>query len=202
MRISMREFVPGSWTVPQNPITGGMGRLAALADFVNGKFAVPQNPVSDARGMGDFVNGRFAVPQNPVSDANRTAVAQLAPLDHALGELTPSGPMYPIPMNSVLAAFRSQGMAGIGCGCGCGGSCGGCSQGMGDISTDLSTLSSDLMSGNFSKALGTDTIFSIPVWVYVAGVAVLSVAVFSGGEEHSRYGRAKRAAKAARSAYA
>jgi hypothetical protein len=236
MRISMREFVPAEWTVPQNPITGGMGALAALADFVNAKYAVPQDPVSDAqrrrgtgdfvwaryvvpqnpvsdaqqrltpmcasgcgskkRGTGDFVPGLFAVPQDPVSDANRQAA-------RALGTLVPSAPMYPIPENSVLAAFQAQGLAGLGCGCqgdNCS-SCGcGCGGGLGQVSTELSQIGTDISAGNWAQALGTDTIFSIPVWIYLAGGALLWVGIFSGGE-HSRYSRARKAGSRAISTY-
>lgn len=42
----------------------------SLGDFTPGAFAVPQNPV----GLGDFVPGLFAVPQNPISDAQRKAI--------------------------------------------------------------------------------------------------------------------------------
>lgn len=199
MRISMREFVPGRWSVPQNPITGGIG------DFVPGMFVVPENPVmrGSKPGVGDFVAGKFAVPQNPVADANQMAVGRLASVNAGMGDITPTAPMYPISLNSVLAAYRSQGLAGLGCGggsdCSCGGSCGGC--GMGNVSSDLTTLTTDISAGNLGKAFGSDSIFGVPVWVYAASVVVLGVAVFSGGEEHSRYGRARRAYKAARSAY-
>ncbi len=61
----LAEFVPGWWSVPQNPITGGMG---SLADFVPGAFAVPQTPIA-LSGLSEFVGGKFVVPQNPVLDA-------------------------------------------------------------------------------------------------------------------------------------
>jgi hypothetical protein len=61
-------FVDGSWTVPMNPITGGMGRLG---DFVLGNFAVPQTPVVTS-GVGAFVDAMFTVPEN-VIDLTRSA---------------------------------------------------------------------------------------------------------------------------------
>lgn len=38
------------------------------------------------------------------------------------------------------------------------------------ISTELAQLSLDVQAGNYSGALLTDTIFCIPVWVYLAVV--------------------------------
>lgn len=49
---------------------GGFGHYRrGTGDFVPGLFTLPQNPVSDARGVGDFVSGAFSVPQNPILDA-------------------------------------------------------------------------------------------------------------------------------------
>jgi hypothetical protein len=54
---SLGLFVPGRWSEPYNPITGGMGY------FVPGQLRLPENPVM---GMGYFVPGKFTVPENPV----------------------------------------------------------------------------------------------------------------------------------------
>ena len=40
--------------------------MNALRDFVPGSYPVPQNPVLAGQGMGDFVAGSFPVPQVPV----------------------------------------------------------------------------------------------------------------------------------------
>lgn len=102
----LAEFVPASFTLPENPIVrNGVG------DFVNARFAVPQNPILDA-GLGDFVAASYALPQNPILDAG-------------VGDFVPTAPMYPIQKNSVLQASGMSGLGSCGGSCGCGGTCGG-----------------------------------------------------------------------------
>jgi hypothetical protein len=133
--------------------------LIGLRDFVGGQFAVPENPVMRGQGVGslrDFVGGSFVVPENPVM--------------RGVGNFVPSGPMWPIPANSVITAWKGAGMAGLGCGssksdCGCG--CGGHSSGMGtfdpigafttaiaDAGTALSTMSLAPITGTDWMVLG------------------------------------------------
>jgi hypothetical protein len=68
--------------------------------------------------------------------------------------------------------------------------------GLGDFSSDVSQVGSDLMSGNFSQALGVDTISGLPTWVWLTGGIILYMFFFGGGD----YSRAKRAGRAARKA--
>jgi hypothetical protein len=83
MRISNRNlgvFVPGHWTIPENPFTPG---LAGLADFVAARFTLPPQPA----GIGAFVPATFTLPPQPAG----------------IGDFVGTGAMYPIPINSVLA---------------------------------------------------------------------------------------------------
>lgn len=167
-RYALSEFVPASWSVPQNPITGGMG------EFVPGSFVVPENPVM--RGMGDFVPGAFVVPQQPAG----------------IGDFAPSMAMYAWPENSVLAQYRaggisqSGGLGSLGCGgsCGCGGTCG--HGGLGALTDDLSNLVKDVTSGNWSNAwldlkmAAQEEVFNFPVWIWAAG-GVAAYYMFGSG---------------------
>lgn len=189
----LRDFVPGRFAVPQNPIVPG------LSAFVPGRFVLPQVPVvtMQRNSLGEFVPAQYTLPQNPITDAI------------GIGDLTPTAPLYPIPENSVLQGAQDMGLAGLGCGCGCGGNCGGCGGGMSGISDDFTQLVADLGAGNFSaawsdftKALAQPVVGSVPLWVVVGSGLLLWVGVFSGGEQHSRYHRARRAYRAARGAYA
>jgi len=140
-----------------------------VRDFVPGLFALPENPVMRGQGVGslrDFVNGSFAVPENPVM--------------RGVGNLVPSAPMYPIPQNSVISAWRGAGMSGLGCGgsssdCGCG--CGGGSQGrgMGDVCvgpvcwSGITTAFTDLSTAATSMSL---TPLTSTDFMYLGGTAL------------------------------
>lgn len=153
-----------------------------LGDLLPGFFVVPQNPIKDATTyvprIGEILPGSYAVPQNPIKDymAGRINLIGREP--------------------GVQGTVNGK-PAGIS-GCGCGGSCGGCGGGLGDISADFSKISSDFSAGNFGQAL-QDTVFGVPLWAIAGGLALL---MFAGGEQHSYYHRARRASRAARSAFA
>jgi hypothetical protein len=150
-----------------------------LGELQPGWFVVPQNPVdgpiSYIRGIGDILaTGGFAVPQNPVTGYSGGSVLPIGVQPGTPGTLNNK------PISSGLH------------GCGCGGGCGSCGSGMGDISAEFTQLTSDLSNGNYTQALTSDTLFSIPVWAY--GL-ILAAMVFSGGKE-SHYSRARRAVRA------
>jgi len=195
------DFVPAKFSLPPQP--AGIG---SLADFVRAQFDIPPQPA----GIGAFVRGAYTIPPQP-----------------ALGDFVPTGSMYPIPINSVLAGAAQMGyeeglslsadsltysggvsanLSGIGdCGCGCGGSCG---QGMSGISTDLSNLFTDVTAGNWSNAwtdfttlMGEPVVGTVPLWMVGGGVILVWALFFSGGS-HSRYQRGRRASAAAARAYA
>ena len=145
-------YMPGWYSVPQNPIEGGVSYTPRIGEILPGSFPVPQNPIKD------YMKGQLnLIGRDP----------------NVKGTI--------------------NGMSG----CECGGTCGGCG-GIGDISTDISKFTSDLTAGDFGTAL-QDTVFGIPIWAVVAGLGLL---FFAGGETHSYYGRSRRAARAARAAYA
>jgi hypothetical protein len=219
MRVSLREFVPAHWTIPENPFLGP--GMAGLSDFVNARFTLPPQPA----GIGALVPATFSLPPQPVG----------------IGDLAPTAALYPIPLNSVMQALQGggnpanwgsegvtfnpaqfsyglgrvseysqanpimgRGVGKTGCGCGCGGGCG-----MGQAGTDFSSLLSNITSGNWSSAWTSfmswmsDPAFgtSIPVWGVVGGTVLVWALFFSGGS-HSRYQRGKKAASAAKRAYA
>lgn len=148
-----------------------------LGDLLPGFYVVPQNPIKEAvtyvPRIGEILPGSFPVPQNPIKD-------------YMSGRL-----------NLIGREPGVQGTVNGVSGCGCGGSCGGCG-GLGDISSDFSKIKSDASAGDFGQVL-QDTIAGIPVWAIGAGLALL---FFAGGESHSYYGRSRRAARAARGAFA
>ncbi len=150
-----------------------------LGDLLPGFFVVPQNPITQGTSyvprIGDILPGSFPVPQNPIKDYMTGRLNMIGRDPNVKGTINGVGD------------------------CGCGGSCSECgSLGMGDISADVSKFTSDLSSGNFQAAL-SDTVMGIPVWAIGVGLAAI---FFMGGETHSYYGRAKRASRAARAAYA
>src|SRR5487761_2036699 len=100
---SLGVFVPGLWTLPENPVGEGLG---GLHEFVPGRFKLSENPIV-RKGVGDFVRARFTLP----------------PVPAGIGDLVDDRPLYPIPENSVLAGARAMGLASCR-GCRCGG-CGG-----------------------------------------------------------------------------
>ncbi len=130
-----------------------------------------------------------------------------------LGMLVPSTPMYAWPENSVLDYYRqggisqSAGLSGLGCGgdCGCA-YCGG--TGLGALTDDFSKMFSDLGTGQFSAAWSDfltamqEPVLGMPFWVIGGGALLAYAFFFSGGPAHSRYSRARRAVRSARSAYA
>jgi len=148
-------YMPGWYSVPQNPIEGGVSYTPRIGEILPGSFPVPQNPIKD------YMNGR---------------------------------------LNMIGREPGVKGTINGMSGCSCGGTCGGCGDivGLGGISEDISKITSDLSAGDFGQAL-QDTVFSIPVWAIAAGLGLL---FFMGGEQHSYYGRSRRAARAARAAYA
>jgi hypothetical protein len=145
-------YMPGWFSVPQNPMEGGVSYTPRIGEILPGAFVVPQNPIKD------YMNGR---------------------------------------LNMIGRDPNVKGTVNGVSGCECGGTCGGCG-GLGGISEDMSKISTDFSSGNYGQIL-QDTIFSIPVWAIAAGLGVM---FFMGGETHSYYGRSRRAARAARAAYA
>lgn len=204
----LREFVPASWTIPENPFLGP--GMAGLRDFVPAKFTLPPQPAGIGR-LSDFVPARFTLPPQPAG----------------VGDMVSTGQMYPIPINSVIAAAQSGGpMAGwksegidasslsygLGghsdCGCGCGGGCGGGVGGLGQAMTDFGNTVSNLTSGNFNGAWSSFMTFlsdpafgSVPVWMVAGGGLLIYTMFFSGGE-HSRFSRGRKAYSAGRRAYA
>lgn len=226
----LREFVPATWTIPENPFTPGMAGLRA---FVPARFTIPPQPA----GIGDFVRAKFTLPPQPagIGDFVRARFTLPAQPAFGVGDFVGTAAMYPIPQNSVSAAVASgaysnsptmgipissltssfgtvnpgtsSGVSGLsGCGCGCGGH-GGCGGGLGQASADLESTVSNLFTGNFSGAgtsfmsfLSDPLIGSVPTWM-IGGGALLVWALFFSGGEHSRYQRAKKASGAARRAY-
>jgi type VI protein secretion system component VasF len=80
---------------------------------------------------------------------------------------------------------------------------------MGALTDDLSAMFTNLTSGQFSAAwqsfmtaMQEPIIGTVPFWMIAGGAALVYVFFFSGGKAHSRYQRGRRAAAAARSAYA
>lgn len=147
-----------------------------------------------APGLGDLLPGFFVVPQNPIQPVKYI---------RGIAEILPGS--FPVPQNPVKDFTRGQTkLIGQGVsGCGCGGSCGGCNGqingvGVGDLSTDWGSFQTAISSGDYMGALKS-TFFGIPVWA-VGGALVLLM--FAGGEKHSYYGRGRRAARAARGAFA
>jgi hypothetical protein len=143
-----------------------------LADFVAGQFALPENPVM--RGMGDFVNGQFAVPENPV----------LRGLGR-VGNFVPSAPMWPIPQNSVITAWRGAGMSGLGCGgakddCGCG-----CSGGKGMGQVTLTTFTAPFTTAftdiGAAFAAGSVSPLTTEDWMVILGSAAAFYYLFAKG---------------------
>jgi hypothetical protein len=64
---ALRDFVPGSWPVPQTPVS-----LNGLRDFVAGKYPVPQVPVVTTAGMNSLVPSSptgMVIPNNSVMAA-------------------------------------------------------------------------------------------------------------------------------------
>jgi hypothetical protein len=160
-----------------------------LGELQPGWFVVPQNPmdgpVSYVQGIGDILaTGGFAVPQNPV-------------VSRSSGVIQPIG-TQPGAKAMINGKAVSGGVSGMGCGCGTSaGSCG-CGGGMGDISAEFTQFSTDLTNGNFTNAIINDTFFGVPVWAYGIMAGIL---LFAGGEKHSYAGRARRASRAAASAF-
>lgn len=145
-----------------------------IGDFVGGAFAVPENPV--LRGMGDFVGGKFALPEN---------VVMRGQLGVGMGNLTPSAPMYPIPQNSVITAWREAGMSGVGdCGCGCNGADDGCGKGMGQVTFASLTAPFTTAFTDLSTAISTQSISVLTMedWLILAGTAYAAYAVFGGSK--------------------
>lgn len=142
-----------------------------LADFVAGQFAVPENPV--VRGMGDFVGGQFAVPENPV-------IRGLG----RVGNFVPSAPMWPVPQNSVISAWRGAGMSGLGCGgakkddCGCG-----CSGGSGMGQVTLSTFVTPFTTAftDIGAAFNQGSIAPLTTtdWLVIGGTVVAAYYLFA-----------------------
>lgn len=150
-----------------------------LGDLLPGFYVVPQNPITDATTyvprIGEILPGKYAVPQNPIKD-------------YMSGRLNLIGREPGVP-----GTINGKGVSG----CGCGGTCGGCG-GLGDLSMDFSKIQADFSAGNYGQIF-QDSVFGVPVWAIAGGLALL---FFMGGEQHSYYGRTRRAARAARAAYA
>ena len=62
----------------------------------------------------------------------------------------------------------------------------------------MAKISADFSAGNYAQIF-SDTVFGVPVWAFAAGLGIM---FFMGGEKHSYYHRTRRAASAARAAYA
>lgn len=154
-----------------------------------------------APGLSELLPGWYNLPQNPIRDAGKAVT-----YTRGIAEILPAA--YSIPQNPikdyVTGNVKPLGTQGVGCGCGCGGSgaCGGQLNGvrlsgMGDLTADWAKVQADWAAGQYGNIL-TDTVFGIPVWAFAAGLALV---MFAGGEKHSYYGRGRRAARAARSAF-
>ena len=144
-----------------------------LGDFVGGAFALPENPV--LRGMGDFVDGKFALPEN---------VVMRGQMGVGMGSLLPSAPMYPIPQNSVITAWREAGMSGVGCGCGCNGADDGCGKGMGQVTFSSITAPFTTAFTDLSTAISTQSIAPLTTedMIILALTGYAAYAVFGGSK--------------------
>ena len=93
--------------------------MNALRDFVPGSYPVPQNPVLAGQGMGDFVAGSFPVPQVPVitSPGGMSSLVPSSPT----GMIIPNNSVMSA-WNG--AGMSGCGGGGCGCGGGCGGGMG------------------------------------------------------------------------------
>lgn len=65
---------------------------------------------------------------------------------------------------------------------------------LGDFSSDAGQIGVDLGEGNISQAF-SDNIMGLPAWTWLAGLGFAYLFLFGGGEEHSRFGRARRATR-------
>lgn len=149
-----------------------------LGDLLPGSYVVPQNPlqgITYVPRIGEILPGAYVVPQNPIKD-------------YMAGRLNLIG-------REPGAKGTVNGISGVGCGCG--GGCGACG-GLGSLSDDWSAIQANITAGDYMGALQS-TVFGVPVWAIAAGLGVM---FFMGGESHSYYGRSRRAAAAARRAYA
>jgi len=223
----LREFVPASWSMPENPFLGP--GMAGLRDFVAANFTMPPQPA----GIGDLVPGSFSVPSVSMM------VGLTPPQPSGIGDFVGTAAMYPIPQNSVLAAAGSLAQSGglsisagnitsgytstdpgaglSGCAGGVGHECADCKagrgchggmSGLGQITTDLSNMFGNLTSmnwsgawGNLTTLMGEPVIGTVPVWMIAGGGLLAWALLFSGGE-HSRYRRGRKAYDAGRRAYA
>jgi hypothetical protein len=210
-------FVPATFSLPPQP--AGIGDLAPTAAL----YPIPLNSVMQAlQSGGNPANwGSEGVTFNPAqfsyglgqlsefSQAN-PILARRAPFAYfgnqmrsapAVSSFNPGGPMA----SSFNPGGPAQGLGDCGCGCGGHGGCGG----LGQAGTDFSSFLSNISSGQWSPAWTSfmswmsDPAFgtSIPVWGVVGGTVLVWALFFSGGS-HSRYQRGKKAASAAKRAYA
>ena len=151
-----------------------------LGDLLPGFFVVPQNPIMDATTyvprIGEILPGSFPVPQNPIKDYMTGRLNLIA-----------REPGVPGKINGKLSGCSGSGDC-------CGGSCGG---GLSGVSEDFALIQADISAGDYGKAI-QDPILGIPVWGILAGLVLLMTV---GGEQHSYYGRGRRAARAAARAF-
>lgn len=153
-----------------------------------------------APGLGDLLPGFFVVPQNPIQPVTYTP---------RIGEIMPGS--FSVPQNPlkdyVTGNVRLIGTGNGVSGCGCGGGCGSCNTngkingmsiaGINGISEDWDNIKSEFNQGDYMGLLQAP-VFGIPLWGIAAGLVALMLV---GGEEHSYYGRSRRAAKAAARAF-
>jgi hypothetical protein len=160
---------------------------STLGDFVPGSYTVPQNPVLALKrnGMGDFVPAWFSVPQNPVRGLSGLGEPgcwywdDMPPYDLMAQGLIRDG------LQCIRGGYDTGADRGLnGLGCGCGGGCGGKCGGMGAI--DLSPMGTGIMS-SLGSSIGTTSLNTIPNWaVYGVGALAMYLAFF---QTHPRYSR-------------
>jgi hypothetical protein len=180
------DLTQGFYVVPQNPLqfaTEGVSRVTTLGELLAGSFVVPQNPfysysTGQVQPIGQGAAG------TPMTKKMKGGGAP------SLGDLVNGN--YVVPQNVFRVSGGTTGMSGLGDadGCGCGGSCGGCG-GMGDLTADFTQISTDFSAGNYTNIL-SDTIASVPVWVYLAGVAALAFMSSSSSSSSSGGSRRRR----------
>jgi len=190
---TLGDFVPASYTVPQNPVlalkSNGMG------DFVPAWFSVPQNTVRDAMGLSglgepcwyyDDLASYDLMAQGLIRDGLQCIRGGYhTGARRALNGLGEPGCWYfddraPYDLLSqgairdgeecIRGGYRIDGLNGLGCGCGggCGGKCGG----MGAVDTSFSGTG---IVSSLGSTLGITSLPAIPNWVVygVVGLAIL-----------------------------
>ncbi len=171
--------------------------------------------------MGDLVAGAFPIPQNPIMDAVNANAARVVAINSArkkgVGDLTPGS--YPVPFNPFFSQQMNPVISGQSSMLGPRAMMSDTSNALAssvasmttgptatltgfDLSSVTNSLTSSLPSG-IGDVLASDPLgIGVPVWVIAAGALAVYMFKAQPRPESSRYHRARRAASAARSAYA